>query len=641
MCGISGAVIINQSCKVSLKRHVKLMCSLQAHRGPDGEGVWENKTNNVCFGHNRLAIIDLDKSAGQPMVAKNETTITHNGEIYNYKELQSQFSSGWDFSTNSDTECILAAYDKYGLQSVDKLRGMFSFGIWDEKNRRLFCARDRFGIKPFYYTLANGVFYFSSEAKALVPFLDEISTDTEALNEYLTFQYTLGEKTLFKGIYQLLPGHALTLQAGEVKKWQYWDLTYEVNFEHSPSYFRSELDSILKESVELHGVSDVPVGAYVSGGVDSSLIYSLARHNDTSSPYGFNGKFTEFGGYDESSFAKSVTKSSSGILKSIDIKASDFESHINDVIYHLDFPVAGPGSFPQFMVSKLASQYVKVVLGGQGGDEIFGGYARYLVAYLEQTLKAAIDGTYAQGNYVVTLESVIPNLNILKEYKPMIKKFWKDGLFNEMDERYFSLIDRSRGLENIINSSFINREQSFESFRSIFNDENRVRKDAYFDRMTRFDFKCLLPALLHVEDRMSMAHGIESRVPFLDHKLIEFSATIPADIKFQGGKMKQLLKDVFKDYIPPGIFNRRDKMGFPVPLSEWFEGELATFYMNTMNSMVSNRRPFINHDMLIKDLSGEEKFSRKSWALISLELWHQNYHDKAHEWKKKLNIANQ
>ncbi len=640
MCGISGAVVLKGNDHRQLMRRVELMCELQVHRGPDGSGLWENKEKTVCFGHNRLAVIDLGEEAGQPMAAQNNTTITYNGEIYNYQQLHSEFAKGWNFTTSSDTESILAAYSNDGLKSLDKLRGMFSFAIWDQRNQRLFCARDRFGIKHFYYTIIDGIFYFASEAKALLPFLETISTDAEALNEYLTFQYTLGEKTLFSGIFQLLPGHALTLEGGKLHKWQYWDLTYEVDFAHSQNYFQNELAKILKESVKLHGISDVPIGAYVSGGVDSSLIYGLARNNDTSSKYSFNGKFTEFVGYDESGYAEAAVRSTSGKLKSIDITANHFVEQINNVIYHLDFPVAGPGSFPQFMVSKLASEYVKVCLGGQGGDEIFGGYARYLVAYLEQTLKAAIDGTYTQGSYVVTLESIIPNLGILREYKPMMKKFWSNGLFNEMDERYFNLIDRSLDLKSIINPSCINREQSFESFRAIFNDVSRVKKEAYFDRMTRFDFKCLLPALLHVEDRMSMAHGLESRVPFLDHKLIEFAATIPADIKFKGGQMKHLLKEVFKENIPSKILNRRDKMGFPVPLSEWFEGDLRSFYIGTMRSMIENERSFIKEDVKLNNLIGEEKFSRKSWALISLELWHQNFHDKAIEWKRKASILN-
>ena len=308
-------------------------------------------------------------------------------------------------------------------------------------------------------------------------------------------------------------------------------------------------------------------------------------------------------------------------LHIIDIKAEDFEKYFEKVIYHLDFPTAGPGSFSQFMVSKLVAEYVKVVLGGQGGDEIFGGYARYVIAYLEQSLKAAIDGTYKNGNFVVTIESIIPNLGLLREYKPLLKKFWSKNLFNPMDERYFSLVERTAEMGNVIEWKSLNMSKVKSDFSVIFNNPNNVNKDAYFDKMTHFDFKCLLPALLHVEDRMSMAHGIESRVPFLDHPLVEFAATVPADIKFKGGKMKNLIKEAFTKELPSKILQRRDKMGFPVPLKEWCEGRLKNFISNILDEMIKKKRPFINYNKLSKNFKEESIFSRKIWSLISLEIW--------------------
>lgn len=635
MCGIVGIVALRGQKIAGLTKRIEVMSNILSHRGPDGEGVWVNEEETVGLGHRRLAIIDLNETANQPMRSNNGSVISFNGEIYNYIELRDNLRPVWEFQTTSDTECILASYSKRGFECVDDLRGMFSFAIWDNKKEALFCARDRFGIKPFYYTVVENVLYFASEAKALLPFVSEISTDPVALTEYFTFQYTLGEKTLFSGIKQLLPGYALAVQGGEVTTWQYWDVNYSLDFDHSTVYFQRRLDELLRDSVRLHGRSDVPVGSYVSGGVDSSLVFNLAQGNTSASKYGFNGRFTQFSGYDESSFAEAAVRHASGSIKVIDITVDDFLNNIRDIIYHLDFPVAGPGSFPQFMVSKLASEYVKVVLGGQGGDEIFGGYARYLVAYVEQALKASIEGTANNGNYVVTLESVIPNLGVLREYKPMIKQFWSSGLFGEMDARYFSLVNRSNDLDGIINQEFLNTSRTFETFQIIFNAKGRVGNDAYFDKMTRFDFKCLLPALLHVEDRMSMAHGIESRVPLLDHELVEFAATIPADIKFKDGNMKYLLKRVFAHQIPEQIINRRDKMGFPVPLKEWFEGELAGFYAEVLTSIFSSKRDFISDEARLDSFAGESKFSRKSWALISLELWYQQFHDKASEWKNK------
>jgi asparagine synthase (glutamine-hydrolysing) len=634
MCGIAGQVSLSGSRIEHVGRHLNAMSRLLAHRGPDGVGRWQSANGQVGLVHRRLAIIDLSDSAVQPMCAANGTVLTFNGEIYNYPELRDSLKHHWDFRTRSDTECILAAYERYGDSCVDHLRGMFAFALWDEKNQRLFCARDRFGIKPFYYAVVDDVLYFASEAKTLLPFLPSIRTNDAAFAEYLTFQYTIGEKTLFEGVYQLLPGHALSVDSGRVKVWRYWDVRYEIDYDHSSRYFHLRLRELLEESIALHCRSDVPVGSYISGGIDSSLVYRLARSTGMTSPLCFHGQFTDYPGYDESAYAYAAAKYGGGQLHCIDIKPEDFRNQIEKVIYHLDFPAAGPGSFPQFMVSKLAAQHVKVILGGQGGDEIFGGYARYVVAYFEQCIKAAIDGNYGNGNYVVTLESIVPNLGLLREYKPLMKQFWREGLFGPMDERYFRLIDRSAEIQDEIDWAALDSQQVFSDFTSIFNNPSNVKKEAYFDKMTHFDFKCLLPALLQVEDRMSMAHGLESRVPLLDHPLVEFAATVPADMKFKGGNMKQLLKQVFSAEIPEQILKRRDKMGFPVPLKEWFDSELKEFVLDTFGTMAGKHRPYINSKAVLSNLGSEARFSRKTWGLLSLELWHQQFHDKAAEWRR-------
>lgn len=633
MCGIAGQISIEGRKIPHLERQLNAMSNLISHRGPDGKGIWMEEGYKTGFIHRRLSIIDLSESASQPMKGENSSVVTYNGEIYNYPEIRLALRSRWQFKTNSDTECILAAYNALGDDCLAHFRGMFSFALWDKQNQRLFCARDRFGIKPFYYAIVDDILFFASEAKAILPFLPEIKTNDEALAEYLTFQYTIGNKTLFDGVNQLMPGHALAVENGKIKIWRYWDVTYDIDYEHSANYFNRRLRELLENSVQIHGRSDVPVGSYISGGIDSSLVFNLATKNSSSSNIGFHGRFTEFPGYDESSYAFEAASHGKGNLKVIDISSNDFQQNIEKIIYHLDFPVAGPGSFPQFMVSKLASNDVKVILGGQGGDEIFGGYARYMVAYFEQCIKAAIDGQYKNGNYVVTLESIIPNLGLLREYKPLIKQFWSEGLFDAMDKRYFRLVDRATDMQAEINWAELNMSKVFENFALIFNNPFNVKKEAYFDKMTHFDFKCLLPALLQVEDRMSMAHGIESRVPLLDHPLVEFVATIPADIKFKDGNMKYLLKQVFKSEIPEVILNRRDKMGFPVPLKEWFEGELKSFVMDNFSTMVSRKRPFINANGLLKNMGSEVQFSRKTWGLLSLELWHQQFHDKSNEWK--------
>jgi asparagine synthase (glutamine-hydrolysing) len=636
MCGIAGITSINKTPVPRLAASLTVLGRLIAHRGPDGHGSWTARSRCTGLVHHRLAIIDLSDAAQQPMTAPGATVISYNGEIYNYLELRAALAHGWDFRSTSDTECILAAYERYGTECLDQFRGMFAFAIWDDRRERLFCARDRFGIKPLYYAVVGGSFIFASEAKALLPFLLEIETDPAALAEYLTFQYTIGECTLFRGVKQLLPGHALTVENGGLHVWRYWDVRYEIDYDHSPRYFENRLVELLDESVGLHLRSDVSVGAYVSGGVDSSLIAILANKTERGAGQCFHGRFTQFPGYDESDYAAVAVERAGGRLHVIDITAQHFRDYIADVLYHLDFPVAGPGSFPQFMVSKLAAEHLKVVLGGQGGDEIFGGYARYLLAYFEQCIKAALDGTYKSGNFVVTIESIVPNLGLLREYKPLMKEFWREGLFGGLDQRYFRLIDRSTDMKEEIDWAILDKNRVLQSFLKIFNDQSNVHKEAYFDKMSHFDFKCLLPALLQVEDRMSMAHGLESRVPLLDHPLIEFAATVPADVKFAGGRMKHLLKLAYGSELPQAIAERRDKMGFPVPLKEWFSGELRDFIQDTFRSNRARQRPFLNAPAVLANFDSVGRYSRKMWGLLSLELWYQIFHDQSARYRNML-----
>lgn len=635
MCGIAGIINLKSQTIPTLRNKLNVMSKLIQHRGPDGEGIWTRDNQSVGFAHRRLSILDLSSHSAQPMQAPNKTCIIYNGEVYNYLELQSMLSNGWNFSTTSDTEVILATYEKYAEESICHLRGMFAFALWDEKYSKLICARDRFGIKPFYYTVVEDCFIFASEAKALLPFLPQIETDVEALADYFSFQYPLEEKTLFSGIKQLLPGHMLIIQNGKINISKYWDVNYLTNEINDFKNYSGNLEEILKDSIRVHLRSDVPVASYLSGGVDSSLISILACEKQGSLLGAFHGKFTEFPGYDESSYAESVANQINQDLYCVDIKSEDFREHIKDIIYHLDYPIAGPGAFPQYMVSKLASQHVKVILGGQGGDEIFGGYARYVIAYLERALLAEISpDSYSGLN--PSLKDIIPGLSLLKEYIPMIKDFWAQGLFDPFDERYFRLCDRSKDMEDEINWDVVNRQHVFERFQNIFNQHTLVKEDDFLNKVTRFDFKCLLPALLQVEDRMSMAHGLESRVPFLDHKVVEFMVKIPSHIKFQNGQMKHMLRSTFQNKIPKEIFDRRDKMGFPVPLKEWFSESLHNFVGDILSSSSLKERPYINKIDINKILKQGGQHSRKIWGLLSLELWHQNFHDRQTHYKKLL-----
>ena len=627
MCGIVG--VVGKFGHDRALRQVRRMLPSVVHRGPDGTATWSRPEGRVAFGHSRLAIIDLT-SGDQPMTGPGGTVIAYNGEIYNYLELREALGAA-GFHTGSDTEVILRAFEKWGERCVDRLRGMFAFAIWDPRVERLFIARDRFGIKPFYYTVSDGGFYFASEAKALVPYVGRAETDMDGLHDYLSFQFCLGEKTMFAGIKQLRPAHFGWVDAdGALTTTQYWEVHYDLDWDHDEQWFVDEVRDKLRDSVAVHLRSDVEVGAYLSGGVDSSLMASLAREMlPAERIQGFHGKFVLGDLFDESRYAHALAGEQRLQLHEIEITESDFVNNMARVIYHLDYPVAGPGSFPQFMVAECVGRHIKVVLGGQGGDEIFGGYARYLIAYWEQCIKGALEGTMNSGNFVVTYQSIIPNLQTLRAYKPLIQEFWADGIFEERDRRYYRLINRANTFGSIINWSLFPQPSSFEEFRQIYWGTN-VGKESYFDSMTHFDFKTLLPALLHVEDRMSMAHGVESRVPMLDHRLVELAATIPANIKFQNGELKRLLRVAFADRLPAPILDRKDKMGFPVPLQPWIarRGAVRQFVLDTFRSRRAIERPYLNPGFDIEALMAREgPFSRNIWALLSLELWQQQFHD--------------
>jgi len=635
MCGIAGVLSLNSEQIPHLRRALAVMNNLQRHRGPDGEGIWMHPAGNIGFAHRRLSVIDL-KTGQQPMHDRSGNWVTYNGEIYNYIELRDELGANL-FATCSDTEVILHAYQKWGIDCCNQFRGMFAFALWDEGKRTLLCGRDPFGIKPFYYTVVDSVLYFASEAKALLPFVTEIDTDLEGLKDYLTFQFCLDGKTLFKGVRELLPGHVLLARNGTIEIKRYWQVYYHLDFDHTSKYFEDKIRASMEDSVGLHLRSDVPVGAYVSGGFDSSIVASLASERAPHEFVGFTGKFSMGDDYDESRYARDLAMSKSFMLHEVDITEQDFVQYIEQIIYHLDFPVAGPGSFPQFMVSQLAAKHRKVILGGQGGDEIFGGYARYLVAYFEQCIKAAIDGTMNSGNFIVTYESIIPNLTALRNYKPMLQQFWREGLFEDLDKRYFRLVNRAALHADEVRWELLGEYSPFETFRSIFRGSN-VQKESYFDSMTHFDFKTLLPALLHVEDRMSMAHGLESRVPFLYRPLVELAATIPSNIKFKDGNMKHLLRSALSSVLPESIANRTDKMGFPVPLQEWLgeKGKVKEFVMDILSSRAALERPLINNRTVLSGLGRELKFGRKVWGFLCLELWQRAFHDRMATYKSLL-----
>jgi len=628
MCGICGVFHFDHERQAS--RHVlQAMSHALRHRGPDDEDYYVS--GPVGLAHKRLSIIDLSEAGRQPMTSEDGTLwILLNGEIYNYLELWQQLvQRGHQLKSYSDTEVILHLFEDEGPACVTKLNGMFAFAIWNEKDGSLFAARDHFGIKPFYYAIHDNTFIFGSEIKSLFMYGVEPQTNPDGLADYLTFQFTLGDKTLFQGIRKLLPGHTLSLNRnGEIHIQKYWDLDFQIDTHHTEEYFEHQLARLLEDAVRLQLRADVPVGAHLSGGLDSSTVTSLAASLLDSKIHTFSGGFCDSPQYDETHYARLLSRRAKTEHHEIFPTAQDFVEILPLLIYHMDEPAAGPGLFPQYYVSKLASQNVTVVLGGQGGDEIFGGYTRYLVAYLEECIRGGIEGTQEDDKYVVTFDSILENLPQLQGYQPMLQYFWKDGLFESPDLRYFRLIDRSHEARQFVDPELVSGKIGYsplEAFRDLFN-EGGV--GSYINRMTRFDLKTLLPALLHVEDRTSMSVSIESRVPLLDHRIAELVASIPPRIKYKGGRSKHIFRKVVQHIVPQEILERKDKMGFPVPLNEWYrEPPVNEFVCDTLMNLQARQCGFLKDIQVKSLLNSERAFGRNVWGLLSFELWMQAFID--------------
>jgi asparagine synthase (glutamine-hydrolysing) len=507
---------------------------------------------------------------------------------------------------------------------------MFAFVFHDRRDNTWIAARDHFGIKPLYHATVGDELLFASEIKALLehPEIRAVRDDL-ALHQYLALQFCLDDRTLFEGVRKIKPGHYLTGQGAKILQDQcYWDTHYQIDTYHTEAYFRDELLFLLQDSMRLQIRSDVPIGGYLSGGIDSSLVCQLAsKHLDQPMPM-FHGRFAEGPQYDESQYAKTLAEHAGGRYLDVVPTAAEFVRGLPGLIEALDEPLAGPGLFPQYAVSKLAREHVTVVLGGQGGDEIFGGYARYLVGYLEQALKGAILETQEEGKHLVTLESIVPNLAVLKQYTPLLSNFWSKGLFEEMDARYFHLIDRSQGLSQLLHPDALaqfDRERLFADFQKVFNHPDTT---SYINKMTHFDQKTLLPALLQIEDRVSMAVSLESRVPLLDKRIVDLVTSMPPQLKFQGGRTKHILKKTICGLLPEPILNRKDKMGFPVPLNEWMRGGVVRdFVADTLLSKRSLQRGIFKAEALNAMLDQQGVGSRQLWGALSLELWHQRFID--------------
>jgi asparagine synthase (glutamine-hydrolysing) len=605
-----------------------------AHRGPDGDGTWIDPQGLGGLGHKRLAIIDPE-GGRQPLANEDESVwITFNGCIYNYQDIARLLrQKGHVFRTHTDTEVIVHAYEEWGPECVTRFNGMWAFAIWDSRQQTLFCSRDRVGVKPFYYTWDGTSFAFASEIKALLACRAVPTTpNPDGLRQYLTFQFCLDQTTLFQSVQKLLPGYNLLLKPGQPPVVLcYWDIKFDIDDHHDESYFTDQLEWLLEDAVRLRLRADVPIGAHLSGGLDSSVVVCLMRLLLGSVPIStFTGAFREGSAFDETHYARLVSQAAQTEYIEAYLSANDFAQSIEQIIWHMDEPAAGPGVFPQYWVSKLASDHVKVVLGGQGGDELFIGYARYLIAYLEECIKGAIEDSAHRGQYVATLETIVPSLPTLEHYIPMLKFFWRQGLFEDQARRYFRLMDRFADLQALLSADFqvqVDSRQTFEEFASIFNGYEAA---AMTNRMLGFDLKTHLQALLQVEDRTSMAWGLESRVPLLDYRLVELIASVPPVIKFKNGLLKSLFRQAVKNLVPAEILERKDKMGFPVPLNQWFKHELRSFVADFLLSKRCRERGVFNQAAIEKAISSGQPFSRSLWGALCLEVWYRKFVDVYH-----------
>ena len=628
MCGIAGIVLKDRGARPDA-RMLDRMTDVLVHRGPDDRGT--EILGNVGLGNRRLSIIDLE-GGHQPMsTADGELWITYNGELYNYLELRSELlQQGYPLRTHSDTEVLLALYACYGLDMFERMNGMFAFAIYDRRQRRLLLARDRFGEKPLYVYEDGDRLLFASEIKAFLEAGVAARPDPDALHEYLTFQYCLGERTLFEGVRKLRPASYLLLDdtGRELERGEYWSLHSEEDRETDEAGFVDELQLLLEDAVRIRLRSDVPVGTYLSGGLDSSVVAALAGKLLGHGLPAFTGWFAEGRDFDEREYAATVAAHTGAEHHLVECTAEDFARSLRDIVWHLDEPAAGPGVYPQLVVSRAARERVTVVLGGQGGDELFGGYARYLMLYLEESIKGSIFETQDPARHIVTLDRVLPHLALLQQYVPALKSFWSDNLFGPIEERYFALVARAPHLPQLLTAEFLAGRDDTQLYGAFAREFGQLPPTKpLFNRMTAYDARTMLQSLLHVEDRMSMAVSLESRLPFLDHRVAELMFRMPAAYKYRDGLSKAALRSAAGSFVPAVVRDRKDKMGFPVPFVQWARGELRELVSGVLLGESARLRGIYRPEGIERLIDSEQPFGRELWGLLCLETWFQTFVD--------------
>lgn len=628
MCGIAGKINFNQKKPVQ-KELIRKMCSVMNHRGPDDEGIYVYK--NIGLGHKRLSIIDLSSAGRQPMSNENNTVwIVFNGEIYNFQELKKNLiKKGHKFKSSSDTEVIIHLYEDYKEKCLDYLRGMFAFAIWDEKNQTLFLARDRIGKKPLVYYRDSKSLLFASEINSLLcdkTLKKEINY--EAIHYFLNFRYIPFPLTAFKNIQKLPPAHYLICQNGEIKIHQYWKLDFTKKLNLSEKEWQSEILDRLNESIKLRLVSDVPLGIFLSGGIDSSAIVGLASQISKKVKT-FSIGFDD-ADYDETAYARIIAKKFNTEHHKFIVKPNIIEI-LPKLVWHYGEPFADASALATYYLAKTAKTFVTVALNGDGGDENFGGYDRYT------------------KDQISFLYHFLPKVLKEKVIKKIINLFNNSSLKNEIIHRCLEFIgsasnNQEKKLLNqiwfknnfLLNFLYTNefKEEVKDYAPDLYLKEklNQINSNNIVDKLLYLDMTMYLPDDLLVKtDIASMACSLEVRSPLLDHKFVEFTAKIPSNLKICGKKKKYIFKKAISNFIPKEILKRK-KQGFNLPIRKWFRKDLKSYIQEILLDSKSINRGYFKKDKINQLLSEhiDKKISHTTliWNLINLEFWHQQFIDK-------------
>jgi len=627
MCGICGKLEFDPEARIA-PNLVKKMADAIIHRGPDDEGYYVK--GQIGLGFRRLSIIDL--SGGHQPLSNEDGSIwiIFNGEIYNYQELRSELiSKGHIFKTQSDTEVIVHLYEESGPDCTKKLRGMFAFAIWDSVTKTLFLARDRVGIKPLYYYLDDTFISFGSEMKAIMvdPAVRR-EIDLAMIDRFLTYYYVPGSETLLRNFFKLDPGHWLMVQDGRIQIQSYWDLHFQqFDSNESAEALEQQVVSLLDESVQMHMISDVPVGFLLSGGVDSTAMLSLASKKVDKPTSSYTVGFSFPGVVDERPFARMAAERFGSKHYEITIDSKDFASFLPDYVRYMEEPVCEPASMLLYYVSKLASQHVKVLISGEGGDEAFGGYHNYMYLFWFETVKKALGPLRTTAGQCADLIGRMTDSRVLKKYAPLMSV--------SLDEHYLSRTSSpyqyfSRTPSTLYSAEFSRRRDKFQSFDVTRNLLSTRSAYGPLEKMLYVDIKAYLPNdLLIKADRMTMANSIELRVPFLDHRVLEFAARLPRNQKVRGWGMKYLLKKALAKHVPKEILDRR-KVGFPNPAASWLRDDLKDMVNDILLDSRSISRGYFRKEGiedLIQSNARTSGFTLEIFSLVVLELWHRVFVD--------------